>query len=170
MANIQFKNLERKVRYNSNAVNNDKQVLPANVIYKDLKLDIKQGVYNTESINSSESLSEIESSNNFEAVLNSVKNWFRTTEYSRLLNPELKTSPESYLFEGATETTAWFLGDTIMNSIPVWEPRVRIDKCSITVNHDEGYFIIDLRMSVPSLNNMVINLKELLNNDGFTTL
>lgn len=170
MANIQFKNLEKKVKYNSNLVKDDVLPIPPGVIYKDLKLDLDKGVYHTESINSSESLSEIESSNNYEAVLNSVKNWFRTTRYSRLLNPDLHTSPVSYLFEGATETTAWFLGDAIMHGIPAWEPRVRVDKCKINVNTIEGYFIIDLTMSVPSLNNMVINLRELLNNDGFTTL
>lgn len=149
-----------------------------NIIYRDLKLDLTNlnddnystGIYKDNPINSYTSIRDIEASKNEEAILNSVKNWFNTSTYSRLLNPDLHMDLRDYLFELCDEYTAYFIGLDITKSLPYYEPRIQIKKCNITVNRDEGSFYIELQLVIPSLDNKEINLRQLLDSTGFTTI
>lgn len=173
MANIKLKNLSKQFSDNSYSSVNDLSNLDISTktLYKDLKLDIEDvGQYNVNAINSEISVKDIDASINEAAILNSLKNWLVTAKYSRLLNPELSLDLRQYLFEGANEYTAYFLGLDIMRTLPFYEPRVKIVDCTIEVNDLEGYFIINLTLTIPSLNNKQINLKELLDSSGYTTL
>lgn len=173
MANIKFNNLTKILNSNNLKQSLNEKAIDQH-LYRDLKLDITDintnGVITNNPIESDISAKDIEISYDEEAVLNSVRNWFQTTKCSRLLNPELALDLRRYLFEGANEYTAYFLGMDIMKILPFYEPRVKVDNCKIGVNEDEGFFIIDLALSIPSLNNKQINLKELLDSSGYTTL
>lgn len=175
MANIRFKNLESKVNDKTPVnVGDLKKADDNDIIYKDLKLDLTDvndnGIYLNNAINSQRDIRDIETSNNLDAVINSVENWFRTIECSRLLNPELSFGVEDYLFEQATENIAFFIGNEIMTKLPFYEPRIEIKDCSIAVNKIEGFYIINLSITVPSLNNITVNLKGLLDKTGYTIL
>lgn len=176
MANIKLNSLEKYFNDNTPKSPEDLSKIDTEVkyLYKDLKLDItdinETGVFKNKAINSNISVKDIEASFDEQAVLNSVKNWLLTDKMSRLLNPELALDLRHYIFEGANEYTAYFLGMDIMRTLPFYEPRIVVDTCKISVNEDEGYFIIDLSMKIPSLNNKQINLKELLDSTGYTTI
>lgn len=176
MANIKLsnlaKNFEDKTPQNTMDLSDYERSI--DILYKDIKFDLTDinisGIIEENAINSNISSKDIESSINENAVLNSLRNWFRTTQYSRLLNPELKMDLRKYLFEGVNQYTAYFLGLDIMQKLPYFEPRIVIDDCTIQIDIDNNQFIIELIISIPSLNNKIINLKEILSSSGYTTL
>lgn len=144
------------------------------ILYKDIKFDLtninETGIFTDNSINSNISSKDIEVSINEEAIINSLKNWFRTTQYSRLLNPELRLDLKEYLFEGVDSYSAYFLGLDLMEKLPYYESRIKVEDCTIEVDTENDRFIIELLISVPSLNNKIINLKEVLDASGYTNL
>lgn len=176
MANINLSTLAKsfndKTAKNISDLSNLERTV--NTIYKDIKFDLTDtndsGIFLDNSINSDLSVKDIEVSVNENAIYNSIKNWFRTTECSRLLNPELKFDLRSYLFEGINQYTAYFLGLELMQRLPFYEPRVKVEDCIITLDYDHDAYIIEMKLTIPSLNNKTINLKEILSSTGYTTL
>jgi phage baseplate assembly protein W len=86
-----------------------------------------------------------------------------------LLNPQYGLNLLQFVFQPATDTTAYLIGKTIMNNVSVYEPRVSVQNLDIKVNTDEQTFTITLSILVPSLN-LQINLPGVLNKNGFSLL
>lgn len=142
--------------------------------YADLKLDITNintgGIFTDNNINSDIAFIDIELSKNEAAIINSVKNWFKTTRYSRLLNPGLHMALDKYLFEGVNEYNAYFLAMEILGTLPIYEPRINIELCEVIADYNNDAFEIALTISIPSLNNKLINLTEILSSIDYTNL
>ena len=176
MANIKLSNLaktfEDKTAKNPSDLSNFEKSV--NTLYKDIKFDLtdinNSGIFTDNSINSNLSAKDIEVCINENEIYNSLKNWFRTSECSRLLNPDLKFDLRSYLFEGINEYTAYFLGLELMQKLPYFEPRINVEDCQIQLDYLNDAYIINMTLTIPSLNNKTINLKEILNSSGYTTL
>jgi phage baseplate assembly protein W len=101
------------------------------------------------------------------SVLNSIKNILTTTPGQKLLNPLFGLDLRNYLFEPVTTTRAFFIAQDILTGLVFQEPRVNINNINIQPNPDDMQYIIDLTMSIPSLNIYKISLKGLLDKDGY---
>lgn len=170
MANITLPNLIKK------SINVTDPIIEgfnrSKVLYKDVKFDLNNsantGIYNDEAINSRVSSYDIEAIVNEEAVVNSVRNWFHSCKYCRLLDPEVGLNLIDYLFMPVDEHTAYFIGLMITTRLPFYEPRINLEHCDITVDSAYDRFIIELKMTIPSLNNKIVNLKEVLESTGYS--
>jgi len=103
------------------------------------------------------------------AIVNSLINLFNTMPGQDLLNPEYGLNLVQFVFQPATDTTAYLIGKTIMENVTVFEPRVAVKNMDIKVNTDEQTFTITLSIVIPSLNAQ-INLPGVLTKNGFSLL
>lgn len=126
-------------------------------------------LYKDDSINSDVNIKDIKSDTNVDAIINSVRNWLKTTKYSRLLDPDISIDLRQYLFEAVDEYTAYFIGMDIIKYLPFYEPRVEVESCEIKVDVDNGLFEINLQLVIPELNNKPITFTEILGGDNFIT-
>ena len=72
-----------------------------------------------------------------------------------------------FLFTGITTANARLLGDTILQGLTRFEPRLSVDNINITTNTDEQQYIIDLIISAPSLNISNLEIKGTLAESGY---
>lgn len=175
MANIKLKSLAKQFEDKTPVTVSNLPDLAEKVTtkYSDLHLDLvnvqTSGLYKDNPISSNINISDIQRDTNLDAILNSVRNWMRTTKYSRLLNPDISIDLRQYLFEAVNEYTAYFIGMEIMKYLPYYEPRINIAECNISVDVDNGLFEIILHITIPSINNKSVTLKEILGSDNFLT-
>lgn len=172
MANINLNNYFRK----SNTL---KSEVDSNIVlnktdyektyYGDLRLDLKTDEIKERALNAKESTKDLQLIVNEESIITSLRNIFNTYKGSRLLNPDVSFDIKQYLFEPITSTKAWFLGYDICNTLPMYEPRIKIANIEIAPNINEGSYTIKLSITIPSLNKNV-NISSLLSQDGYYIL
>lgn len=137
--------------------------------YGDLRLDLEIGEIKQKQLNAEEANYDLKRIVNEESVITSLRNIFNTWVGSRLLNPEVSFEIKQYLFEPLTMAKAWFLGYEICQTLPLYEPRVKITNVIVDVNPNSHCYTIKLSVLIPSLNKEV-NIKSLLNQDGYSIL
>lgn len=167
MANIDLTNYYRKRNeklsfVDSNIVLNKQETELE--IYSDIALDLEFSNIKSKKLNARESDNDLVKIKNKEAVMTSLRNILNTTKNSRLLNPDIEFDLRSYLFDSLNSTTAWFIGYEICSRITIYEPRVVVENINVAVDWDSDCYIIDLTVSIPSLNT-TITLSSLLNKD-----
>jgi len=86
-----------------------------------------------------------------DAIKNSISNLFNTIPGQKLLSPNYGLSLKQYLFEPVTTSTANMIGETILNGITRFEPRVVVDKIKVSGNSDDKQYTITLIIRVPLL-------------------
>lgn len=137
--------------------------------YGDLKLDLVMGEIKERPLNAKEANRDIQRIVNEESVIVALRNIFNTFVGSRLLNPEMSFEIKQYLFEPLTEAKAWFLGYDICQQLPLYEPRVSITGVTIDVDTEKGCYVINLSVSIPSLD-ADVDIRSILNSDGYSIL
>lgn len=157
MANIKLTELAKRFGDKTPVTSNNLSGLQEKieVTYRDLHLDFvnvsTSGLYKDDTISSSINIKDIQLDTNEAAIINSVRNWLRTTKYSRLLNPDISVDLRQYLFEPVDEYTAYFIGMDIMKFLPYYEPRIKVENCSINVDQDNGVFDIQIIIGIPEI-------------------
>lgn len=136
-------------------------------LYSDIKLDVVLSSKTNKEYNSDIISYDIEKITNEEAVLNSLKNILNTRFCSRLLNPEMNFDLRSYLFENLSESKAYFIGYDISNSLPLYEPRIKIQNISVICYYGDDTYGVYMTIYVPSLNKS-LNLSSVLSSEGFS--
>lgn len=134
MANINLNNYYRPRRESLSAVDNKIRVgvdKSEEKIYSDLLFDLKVGEIVERPINASQNDRDLVNLVDEASVLNALHNVLSTRVCSRLLNPEAEVNLETFLFEPITEHKAHFIGQTLYNMIPAYEPRVSIDSVHV---------------------------------------
>lgn len=131
MASITIDNLKKT--YNNST----------SVTYTDLHLDVIGYPVNTPR--------DILVDNDIDAIKNSISNLFNTIPGQKLLSPNYGLSLKQYLFEPVTTSTANMIGETILNGITRFEPRVVVDKIKVSGNSDDKQYTITLIIRVPLL-------------------
>lgn len=172
MANINLNNYFRKYTDKKSPVDSRIQLNKAQTdkeYYGDILLDLDTSEIKERPLNAKESTRDLKRVVNEESVLTSLRNIFNTHKCSRLLNPDVAFEIKQYLFEPLTAAKAWFLGYDICQTLPIYEPRIKINNISIDANVDDGSYTIRLSISIPSLNKDV-NINSILNKDGYTIL
>jgi phage baseplate assembly protein W len=112
---------------------------------------------------------DVSASYDGEAIANSLTNLFNTIPGQNLLNPQYGLNLLKYVFEPATDTTAYLIGKTIMDQVPNFEPRVIVQNVNIDVNADEQTFTIVLSILIPAINKQ-IKIPGTLTKNGYTLL
>jgi phage baseplate assembly protein W len=130
MASITFKNLEKTSGVTSAAT------------YTDLHLDIIGYPIGAPR--------DILVDNDLDAIRNSLSNLFSTVPGQKLLNPTYGLNLLQYLFEPVTTNTANIIGETILNGITRFEPRVTVDKVRVVGNAEANEYNITLTLRIPS--------------------
>lgn len=129
MANINLaKKYERRTETRSRVDSSQKLSTPidAHNTYADLDLDLGFTEILDRALNALQSNSDLRVVEDEQAVLSSLRNIMRTTECTRLLNPEVDVDVRGFLFEPLTEAKGFFIGYQLTKLIPLYEPRVKI--------------------------------------------
>ena len=172
MANINLNNYFRKSTDIKSPVDSKIQLNKAQTdkeYYGDIRLDLDISELKERPLNAKESTRDLQRTVNEESVLVALRNIFNTYKGSRLLNPEVAFELKQYLFEPLTIAKAWFLGYDICQTLPLYEPRVKIESVVVNINPDYGCYSIRLSVAIPSLDKTV-DINSILSKDGYTIL
>ena len=136
--------------------------------YGDIRLDLKIKEIKERPLNAKESTNDIQKIVNEESIITSLRNIFNTHECSRLLNPQMKFQLKQYLFEPLNQTKAWFIGYDIYQTIPIYQPRVKISNVTVLPNNEQGCYHIKITVSIPSLSSQPFTISSILNQQGYS--
>jgi len=126
--------------------------------YSDLSLDFAHDTIFSTTIGKIIEKNDVKIDLNKQAIMNSLRNLFRTKPGQRFLFPLYGLNLESYLFEAVNENNARNLGDQIVKAIQNFEQRVRVAYCNVNMKPDEGTYDITIVVEIPILRNtMSIN-------------
>lgn len=139
-------------------------------LYKDIFLDLEKDVYLNSQLNKSESLKDIASLYDIEAVKNSVSTAFLTAPGDKILNPTYGIDIRQYLFEPIDDFTLDIIRDDIETNLPLSEPRITLEDVEVTGDEDTNTIYINLQINVPSLGVTGLSLKSQLNSTGYSVL
>lgn len=173
MANINLNNYFRKSSDIKSPVDSRIQlnkVQSDNERYGDIRLDLKFNELKERPLNAKQSTKDLQRIVNEESIIVALRNIFNTYQGSRLLNPEMKFEIKQYLFQPLTQTKAWFLGYDIYQSLPQYQPRVKINGVSVIPNNNMGCYIIKLNISIPSISGANFSISSILSQDGYSIL
>lgn len=135
---IKFNNLTKLTNVKNNAAYS----------YKDLHLDFSKEV-GFDTINQKPTpINDIQVSYDDLAIRNSIKNLFNTRPGQRFLFPLYGLDFYRFLFEPVSEDTARVIGETIVESIDLYEPRVEVVRCLVTSVEDQNMYEIDLVLDI----------------------
>lgn len=144
------------------------RALKAGYLYKDIHFDISPAYSNGSELYSSKNVHDLKAIYDSHAVVVALKNILTTSPGEKILNPTFGLDLRDYLFETVSQAKAFFLGQTIYDGLTTQEPRVHIDQIEVIAVTDENEYIINIALSIPSLNVNAVSLKGVLNNDGYT--
>lgn len=84
-----------------------------------------------------------------------IFNLISTNQYDRPFRPDVYANLENLLFDPMTEVTTQRIRNTLLECLPVWEPRIVIDKVNSTVipDYTNELYQVMLIYSVPALDN-----------------
>lgn len=151
------------IKIDSLKVNKDKD----KPLYTDIRLDLKQNYTLDPRLESKDVVKDILASYDMEAIKNSLFNLFTTIPGQKILNPIYGLNLAQFLFNGITETNARSMGNVILEGIYKFEPRLEVKKIRIFPDIENQTYEIGLRLDVPSLNIIGIELKGSLSESGF---
>ena len=159
MSNIVLRNLERPTAV--------EKTVEAGYLYKDVSFDLDPTFTPSGEFQKKTDQQDLRPIFNKTAVLTSLANIFTTTPGEKLLNPRFGIDLRAFLFDPVSETRAFIIGTKIYDNITSQEPRVEVEELTVTALMDEHEYVIDFKLSIPSLNLYGISLAGVLNNDGF---
>jgi len=144
MATIRLNNISkpREVLTNKN-LSEIPKFSDGNPVYTDLHLDLtvqKNVGLGDKPIDSN----DIKVDTDIEAIKNSIRNIFSTRKGQKLLNPDFGTSLEQFLFQSVTEFQANIIGNTILNDLKKYEPRVEVLKVEVVMLPDDNQYNVKL--------------------------
>lgn len=121
-------------------------------LYKDLALDLQQKQIVEPGYTTAVRGADIKDSTNLAAIQNSLQNLFNTLPGQRFLFPEYGLDLYQFLFSPITDLNARVLGERVLQSIKVYEPRVIARNVNITVDPDGSQYFLNITIEVPALN------------------
>lgn len=170
MANINLNNYFRKTSDIKSPVDSRIQLNKKETDqtkWGDLLLDLDFNEIKERPLNAKESTHDLKRSINEESVIIALRNLFNTHSCSRLLNPDMAFNVSQYLFEPLSVTKAWFLGYDIMQYLPLYEPRVRVQGVEVIANINESVYEIKLTIGIPNMSGEAFKISSVLSQDGF---
>jgi phage baseplate assembly protein W len=135
--------------------------------YTDLELDLIIDYTKNSALNNIREQSDIRADYDVNAIKNSIFNIFTTIPGQKILNPTFGLNLLYFVFTGITTSNARSLGDIILKGITKYEPRVNVDNINITTDMENQTYIIDMILSIPTLNINGLEVKASLAESGF---
>lgn len=121
-------------------------------LYKDLHLDFAKDYNYDKTSHTKTDTNDIQVDYDFKAVVNSIYNLFNTKPGQRFLFPEYGLDLYQFLFEPVTRVNAQSIGERIVHSVKLYEPRVRVVNCHVVPVPDDNEYQIDLTLDFPVFN------------------
>jgi phage baseplate assembly protein W len=139
MATIYIDNLVKPREVNSPNNYLSKETIPNQYVYTDLHLDltIDNNVGNGLNPVQSKDITVDYDSN---AIRNSLYNIFTTRKGQKILDPNFGGSLDQYLFESVSNVKAKILGDSIVQAVSQYEPRVSVENVQVMPIPDENQY------------------------------
>ena len=101
------------------------------------------------------------------AIFNSIQNIFNTKKGQKILNPIFGLDLEQYLFENISKENGETIGQTILEELSLFEPRVTVNDVTVVARPNNNEYKIDISITIPSLNNKRTTAAGLLTTQGF---
>jgi phage baseplate assembly protein W len=134
------------------------QVTNNKYLYTDLHLDLDNPV-----------MRDLKTDNDEAAIRNSIINLFNTIPGQNLLNPNYGLNLIQFVFEPASTSVARKIGDTILQNLTVYEPRIQVDNIDVKVNAEEQMYTITLSIIIPQFNSTIV-IPGTLSKNGYSLL
>ena len=140
------------------------------VKYKDLFLDLAEQSNSGNSLFNKKTSLDLKASVDEAAIVNSIRNIFTPTPGEKILDPTFGLNLSQWLFQPLDEFTAREIGETILNGIQKYEPRVKVNNINVDVLEEQNQYTIKLVLTVPSLNIFDKSYDAILAQPGFEFL
>ena len=140
------------------------------ITYRDVKLDLQEN--DNQTVNGlfiNKTVTDVKSSEDEQAIFNSINNLFSTTPGEKILEPEFGLDLRSFLFEPITDYMASIIGEKILRGITRWEPRVQVTNVHVKKDIPNRAYHIVLTIVLPELRNKVVNFAGTITKEQFTT-
>lgn len=136
-----------------NKVQGSVPVSDKKITYRDLELDLKETAIPTvDKQYGRVSRTDLKQSLDEAAILNSIKNIFTTSPGQKILNPAFGVDLTRWLFEPLNDFTANEIGQTVLQGIERFEPRVKVANVTVLTDMLNERYIIKLSLRIPQLN------------------
>tara|TARA_R110000796_G_scaffold14724_3_gene47923 strand:- start:871 stop:1356 length:486 start_codon:yes stop_codon:yes gene_type:complete len=138
-------------------------------VYADLHMDFKlqSSLSNSYLSDPGTQLKDVNIDYDVRAIETSIRNIFNTKPGEKILNPAFGLDLGQYLFEPISEDTAREIGNTILEQLPLYEPRVNLNSIDIVAKENNNEYIVTMSITVPELNNLYTDIKGVLDTQGF---
>ena len=138
-------------------------------VYKDIRLDLR---FETDLTNSPDGTSinsgDLATLKDERELVNALKNVFSTLPGQKLLNPFFGLNLSHYCFDPVNRVTADHIARTILIETPLQDSRLNIKYLRVTGDQEAQQYSIEFTLDLPTLKAGLLNIKGILNSDGFT--
>lgn len=146
MATVRLDNLIKPRQVYDPAVSASSETDPLKATFTDIKLDIQ--LSKKVGLGLSPRLAkDIIVSEDVQAIRNSLYNIFSTKKGQKLLNPSFGSSLEQFLFENINPSVGEMIGNTILNSLQSYEPRIEVLAVNVYPQQDLNQYRIQVVFS-----------------------
>ena len=162
MAAIYIDNLIKPREINSPYNYPSKETNPNQAVYTDLHLDLAFEKNVGNGLNPVEG-NDIVGDYDTNAIRNSLYNIFTTRKGQKLLSPNFGGSLDQYLFENISNVKAQILGNSIVESVEQYEPRVEVVNVQVKPMPDDNqYYVVFVYrvLNIGKVDKFEINFKS----------
>lgn len=146
MATVRLDNLIKPRQVYDPTVSASSEVDRLKATFTDLKLDIE--LSKKVGLGLSPRLAkDVVVSEDVQAIRNSLYNIFSTKKGQKLLNPNFGSSLEQFLFENITPTVGEMIGNSILNALQSYEPRIDVLAVNVYPQQDLNQYRIQVVFS-----------------------
>ena len=139
-------------------------------VYKDIKFDL---AFKTDMSNAADgtavNTSDLQDLRDEHDVTQALKNIFRTIPGQKILSPYFGLNLAHYCFEPVNSVTADHIARTILIEAPQQDSRLNIKHLTVIGDPDTNRYEIEFVLTLPDVGKSLLNIKGILNSDGFTT-
>ena len=136
--------------------------------YADLKLDLDLNSHIPSTpVGVSKNAVDFRLSYDENAIFNSIRNIFNTKKGQKILNPTFGLDLEVFLFDNISKDNADIIGKTILEELPIHEPRITVDSINVIAKPDDNEYEISITIIIPSLDNKAASTIGILTEGTF---
>ena len=139
----------------------------ATAVYTDIRLDLQLNRTYSDQLAKHQQITDLQVDNNEGAIKNAIVSILTTSPGEKILNPLFGCNFGDLLFLPVTENRSRLVGQTILNAIVKYEPRVKVINVNITPLFDESQYVIDLTLQIPRFKTQQVMFGGILDKSGF---
>jgi len=136
-------------------------------VYTDIRMDLQLDRTFSDQSAKTLQITDIRVDNNEGAIKNAITSILTTSPGEKILNPLFGCNFGDLLFLPVTEQRARLVGETILNVITRFEPRVSVKNINVTPLFDDSQYIIDFTLVIPRFKTQQVKFKGTLDKSGF---